>query len=326
MNYLSLFLFFLAIPETPLYDLQRPELSTEQRTRWETLQTQIQQGNWDVLEEWDRFRIVHGNRWYGNRTIETLFRQTLAQLPADGKERWQKRMETFVQFRLQRSGPPETIADFRQFLRDFPESLHETPWRQELSRREAAEKKSVPPPEGYRCTMTQIFDPTGKVIFEDFLPRDLWGELLPSRTWKEEENPPETEPWLLFSSDGKQLFARMGTRVSVWPPAQRSTRPQAYLVALDMTAEGRLQWIYVPESPQWAIVGNVLEKEDCLWVPMMEMTTPKRFYWACLDRWDGTLLHRQFLFTAKTAPTGNDPPLETIFITPQEEFPPFIIR
>lgn len=317
MNFLILFWASLTIPATPLYDIQRPELSPEQLMRWETLQNQIQQENWDILDEWDRFRTVYGKLWSGNQTVETIFRQTLAQLPAEGKERWQKRMETFVQFRFQRNGLPETAADFRQLLSDFPGSLHETQWRQQLHPLEAAEKEESQPPEGYRCTMTQIFDPTGKVIFEDFLPRDLWGELLPSRTWKEEENQPEIEPWLLFSRDGKQLFARMGTRVSVWPLSQRSTRPQGYLAALDLTAEGRLQWIYVPESPQWAIVGKVVEKEGYLWVPMMEMTTPKRFYLACLDRRDGILLHREFLFTAKTTPSGNDPPLETIFL-PQE--------
>lgn len=145
---------------------------------------------------------------------------------------------------------------------------------------EAAPPEKTPP--AFRLTPTQVFAPDGKLLYSDPLPEAAQAGPVPH-----------------FYEPGSQtLYARMGTPVTFWPERERDARPQGYVAALDMAAEGRLRWLRRPESPEWAFAGAVVADGTRVYIPLVRQTVPPEFHLAALDARTGEWLWRRFLFTA----------------------------
>ncbi len=171
------------------------------------------------------------------------------------------------------------------------------------------------PPPGFRCTPTQVFTQDGKLLYQDPLPENLWKMLQPPDTRDfsgvATEKLAAGDHFLFYSAPARILYARMGTPVTFWPERQRDGRPQGYLVAMDIRAEGRLMWMKRPETPEWSFAGAPLADETRVYVPMMRQAVPPEFHLAAMDARTGAYLWRRFLFTAvpgelkKTQNPGN---------------------
>lgn len=150
----------------------------------------------------------------------------------------------------------------------------------------------------FRLTPTQVFAPDGKLLYSDPLPEA-------GQAAQAGQVPHFYEP------GSRTLYARMGTPVTFWPERERDARPQGYVAALDMAAEGRLRWLRRPESPQWAFAGAMVADGARVYVPLVRQMVPPEFHLAALDARTGEWLWRRFLFTAIPA---NSP--ENVWRTP----------
>lgn len=176
-------------------------------------------------------------------------------------------------------------------IREVRKTLEE--FRSETSGKVNALPLSAP---AWQVTMTQVLNPEGEIVFEDFLPEEQRGTLFADRKRKEELERQKIPQFLAFSSDRNFLVARLGTHVTFWPDAEREVRPQAYLVLLDASRGGSLIWLAAPESPQRVLIGNPLADARCVYVPSLLLGSPDAVSLDVYALADGVLIRRVPLF------------------------------
>ncbi len=106
----------------------------------------------------------------------------------------------------------------------------------------------------------------------------------------------------LTIADGK-LYARVGSPITDRPMASTVQVAPAALVALDLAAEGRLLWKYVPEDG-WALEGSPVVRGSSVFVAMRRSDIRPQAHIACLDGRNGQLLWRRFICAAETPARG----------------------
>ncbi|MDO4574472.1 MAG: hypothetical protein Q4D98_04600 [Planctomycetia bacterium] len=271
--------------------------------RWDTLPEDKMAvlENLDKLSfpELDRFRTLHGEQMVRDGEIflpvHAICRRYLEQLQGAKKEAWDKWMDEAIRLRL--GTRPCSGITLQKWRYAYPGKIP-------AENIPEPSENLLPHAQVFQVSLTRIQNANGQVIFQDLLPEELWGTLLPSRKWDEKENPRRE-----IRATTSPLVCRMGTNVVVWPDDEREMRPQGYLVALDLNADGRLLWLAEPESPDWAFVGKPCRVRGNFWVPMVALTTPRRFYLAAFDADTGTPVARTFLFHAETHGTVLHVPL-----------------
>lgn len=155
--------------------------------------------------------------------------------------------------------------------------------------------------EGWRVTMTQVLNPQGVAVFDDFLPEEQRGTMFSDRRRDSDAENQECPQFRAYSQEEGILAARLGTHVTFWPSEERATRPQAYLAAFDLRQDGMLLWTAVPENTERQFVGNPLADRTCVYIPTIISLDGKRVE-VSLDVYalsDGTFLRREVLFTAE---------------------------
>jgi|GEM_PF-3802940 len=148
---------------------------------------------------------------------------------------------------------------------------------------------------GWSINMTQILNPEGEIIFEDFLPEEQKGNLFGDRKRDREREEKVVPQFLAFSPDGQFLIARMGTQVAVWPKDEWVTRPKSYLVILDLSSEGSLLGIISPDSENRFLIGNPLADEQAVYVPTISIGEKMEISLDIYALPDGTLTDRRTL-------------------------------
>lgn len=172
---------------------------------------------------------------------------------------------------------------------------------------------------GWSVNMTQIRNPKGEIIFEDFLPDEQKATLFLDRKRDEKQEQKKLPQFLTFSPDGQFLVARMGTQVALWPKDEWETRPRAYLAILDLSRDGSLLGIVSPDSISRVLIGNPLADERFIYVPSLSLEENLEIALDIYALTDGALAARKILCSASAPsqdPSRADAPkyLETIFL------------
>ena len=239
---------------------------------------------------------------FGRQTLKALPPKTLAawRLIADEGVRTQS-----AYLKKTPHSATDALREMVRIQRVYPNSSYEAQLEEQITKLrqkvDASVKSAQAAPCPYHCSAVQVLDENEQPVFEDFLPKEAWGTLYPSREWKPEYAKAFFPERLATSADGEVVVARMGTSVSIWPAGQRDLRPQSYLVALEPKAEGRLRWLIQPDSPQWAFAGEPLILDGMVCVPMVQLTEPPRLYAAAFDLKEGALRWRSLLGTLRVS-------------------------
>jgi len=96
-----------------------------------------------------------------------------------------------------------------------------------------------------------------------------------------------------------RLFARLGSSVTARPLGSTVHLASGSLVALDLAAEGRLLWKYVPEEG-WAVEGAPLARGGDVYVALRRNDVRPQAHVACLEARSGGLRWRRFVCAAET--------------------------
>ncbi|MBN2474128.1 MAG: PQQ-like beta-propeller repeat protein [Pirellulales bacterium] len=102
--------------------------------------------------------------------------------------------------------------------------------------------------------------------------------------------------------DGK-VYARMGTALTGGPQDSAFSIRPGYLVCLDLAAEGRLMWKFVPEDG-WALEGSPLSDGASVYVAMRRNDVRPQAHVACFDAQTGRPRWRRFVCGAETPARG----------------------
>ncbi len=168
---------------------------------------------------------------------------------------------------------------------------------------------------GWSVNMTQIRNPKGEIIFEDFLPEEQKSALFLEKNRNREHEEKEIPQFLTFSPDGQFLIARLGTQVTLWPSNQRATRPQAYLVILDLSRDGSLLGIISPDSLSRVLIGNPLADEQFVYVPTLSISENMEIDLDIYALNDGNLVDRKTICSSSMIPSSDSKKYpETIFL------------
>lgn len=165
----------------------------------------------------------------------------------------------------------------------------------------------------WRVSMTRILSPEGETVFEDLLPEDQRGLLFPDRKRNLNAENEEMPQFLTFPPNQNLLVARLGTRVSVWPEEERETRPQSFIVVLDLSRGGQLVWMKPPISVNSAFIGNPLTDAKRVYIPTLRLGKNAQISVDIYSLSDGTLQKIIPLFDVGIAEIQN-PENETIFL------------
>ena len=194
---------------------------------------------------------------------------------------------------------PENVPG-RQRLTELP-ALEVLRARSEEIRKFAASCENSEKPEflqKFRISMIQVQDHEGRILFEDLLPEEQRGTLFSDRKRDLEAEMAEVPSFGAFSPETNILAVRMGTRVTFWPEGVSETRPQTYLAFLDLSREGALLGIAVPETPWRTYVGEPLADGKFAYIPSLFLGERGEFALDILSLTDGSLVGRIPLFSA----------------------------
>lgn len=115
-------------------------------------------------------------------------------------------------------------------------------------------------------------------------------------------NPPNNlgVPRFTMTVTAGKLFARMGPSVTNRPQDPLPAAANAYLVCLDLEAEGRLMWRITPEAKEWAFEGSPVSDGMNVYVVMRRSDIQPQVHVACFDAQNGSLRWRRFICAAET--------------------------
>ncbi len=119
-------------------------------------------------------------------------------------------------------------------------------------------------------------------------------------------NPPETfgVPRFTLTAAGGLLLARMGSAASGQPLAQNPIRRACRLVALDLSAQGRLALAPIAAEEGWTFEGTPVSDGSRLYVAMRRHEVRPQLHVAAFDAETGELCWRQFVCAADS-PASN---------------------
>jgi outer membrane protein assembly factor BamB len=101
---------------------------------------------------------------------------------------------------------------------------------------------------------------------------------------------------------GDRLYARMGAAVTS-RAREAVGLASGYLVALDLSAEGRLVWKLEPDEG-WAFEGSPVVEAGCLFIAMRRTDIQPHLYVACFDAQTRELRWRQSICAAESPARG----------------------
>ncbi len=119
-------------------------------------------------------------------------------------------------------------------------------------------------------------------------------------------------PRFTLTAFGQTLFARVGSQLTGWPADESGPHENGYLVALDLTAQGRqLPEFHNPlDHPRfardrnWVFEGSPLTDGANLFVAMRRNDVRPQAHVACFDARTGALRWRRFVCSAETPGQG----------------------
>ncbi|MDO4570117.1 MAG: hypothetical protein Q4D38_07030 [Planctomycetia bacterium] len=240
--------------------------------------------------EWEgEILEILAQRAWENRRFESAFLWWERALEVRERDDFEDRETLFVKRLPTREELENRIVSARQTLDRYGENE---------GNGENGESPDIPASDGWKCSMLRVYNPQGEAVFEDFLPQEQRGALFEDRRWDAAVGDAFYPQFLTIAPDRTILAARLGTLVSFWSPVERVSRPQAYLIALDLSAEGRLLWMKTPDAPTRVFVGNPSADDERIFIVSMEIGAPVRFSLDAYDAAAGALLWRAFLFSA----------------------------